>query len=163
MSKKMMSKDTLTKKSNRIYSRREALAHVGKAVTLSAIAAAFGASLPATAMAGKKHVGEKCMTILYPNEDGVTFDFDYYEKKHMTLIMDLYGKSIRKFELRRGLPGPDGTKSTYVATITIWIGDMEAFAAAGAEHTQTLIDDVPNFTNTLPIAQMDEVFAIVTS
>jgi uncharacterized protein (TIGR02118 family) len=61
------------------------------------------------------------MTIVYQNGPDVKFNFDYYVSTHMPLIMRLYGKSISRFELRRGQPGTDGAAPPYVATITIWI------------------------------------------
>src|SRR5579863_5796508 len=99
----------------------------------------------------------RCITVLYPNSEGVRFDFDYYRDKHATLILRLYGKGIAKYELRRGVSGPDGGKPTYVATVNFWIGSQELFDAAQAKHTQQLIDDVPNFTNVMPTIQIDEV------
>ncbi len=99
----------------------------------------------------------RCITVLYPNTPGVTFDFDYYLKKHATLIDRLYGKCIAKLELRRGTATPDGKPPPYVAIINIWIADQEAFDAAGAKHGPALIADVPNFTNTMPTIQIDEV------
>jgi len=99
----------------------------------------------------------RCITVLYPNSDGVRFDFDYYRKNHATLIMRLYGRGIVKYELRKGLSGPDGGKPTYVATINFWIGDQKAFDEAQAKHTDELIADVPNFTNVQPTIQFDEV------
>jgi uncharacterized protein (TIGR02118 family) len=99
----------------------------------------------------------RCITVLYPNSDGVRFDFDYYKRNHATLIMRLYGRGIAKYELRKGLSGPDGGKPTYVATVNFWIGDQKAFDAAQAQHTAELIADVPNFTNVQPTIQFDEV------
>jgi uncharacterized protein (TIGR02118 family) len=99
----------------------------------------------------------RCITVLYPNTPGVTFDFDYYLKKHATLIDRLYGKSIAKLELRRGASTPDGKPAPYVAIINIWIADQAAFDAAGAKHGAALIADVPNFTNTMPTIQIDEI------
>lgn len=149
-----------TKQTTDLYNRREVLGTAGKAVTLGSIAAALGACVPAEAPQEQNLIGTQCVTVLYPNGDDITFDFDYYKNSHMTLIMDLYTTSIREFILRKGLPGPDGTPPPYVATISIWIADMEAFAANGAKHAQTLIDDVPNFTNGMPTIQTDEVYAI---
>lgn len=151
------------KQSADLYSRRQVLDGAGKAVTLGSIAAALGACVPAETPQQENLAGTQCVTVLYPSGDDITFDFEYYKNSHMTLIMDLYGTSIREFILRKGLPGPDGTPPTYVATISIWIADLEAFAAYGAQHTQTLIDDVPNFTNGMPIIQTDEVYAIAES
>jgi len=99
----------------------------------------------------------RCITVLYPNTPGVTFDFDYYLKNHATLIDRLYGSCIAKLELRRGGATPDGSPPPYVAIINIWIADQEAFDRAGAKHGATLIADVPNFTNTMPTIQIDEI------
>lgn len=99
----------------------------------------------------------RCITVLYPNQDGVRFDFDYYKNHHATLIMKLYGRAIAKYELRKGLSGPDGGKPTYVATVNFWIGDQKLFDEAQTKHTEALIADVPNFTNVQPTIQFDEV------
>lgn len=146
------------------YDRREILCGAGKVVTLGSVAAALGACVPQeTAEQEVDLVGTQCVTVLYPSGDDVTFDFEYYKNSHLKTIMDLYTTSIRKFELRRGLPGPDGSPPTYVATISIWIADLEAFAANGQQHSQTLIDDVPNFTNGRPVIQTDEIYAVAES
>ena len=98
----------------------------------------------------------RCITVLYPNSPDVRFDFDYYDKTHRTLIERLYGKAIARYEIRRGVATPDGKPPAYLAVITIWIGSQEAFDAAAAQHSATIIADVPNFTNTMPLIQIDE-------
>ena len=99
----------------------------------------------------------RCITVLYANKPGITFDFDYYKKHHATLIHRLYGKGIAKIELRRGLNAMDGSPPPYLAVISIWIGSQEVFDAAQAKHAPELIADVKNFTNTMPSFQFDEV------
>jgi len=99
----------------------------------------------------------RVITVLYPNTDGVRFDFNYYKMKHATLITRLYGKGIARYELRRGIAGPDGGKPPYVATINFWIGDQAAFDKAQEQHTAELVADVPNFTNVQPTIQIDEL------
>jgi hypothetical protein len=79
----------------------------------------------------------------------------------MPLIMRLYGRSISRFELRRGQPGADDAPP-YVATITIWIADPVAFDAAAVEHQAGLRADVPKFTNATLIAQRDRIVATAT-
>jgi uncharacterized protein (TIGR02118 family) len=116
-----------------------------------------------SARAEESTVGQECMTIVYENGDGVTFDFAYYENTHMPLIMDRYGSSISRFELRRGQPAADGSPPPYVATVSIWIADPQAFDAAAAQHQAALQADVPTFTNARLIAQRDRVVAITTS
>lgn len=102
-------------------------------------------------------VSRRCITVMYPNTPGVTFDFSYYLEHHAALIDRLYGGSIAKLELRRGRSTPDGSPPPYVAIINIWIADQEAFDRAGAKHGATLIADVPNFTNTMPTIQIDDI------
>lgn len=141
--------------------RREALASAGKAAAIG-VTAGVTAAAPAQAQA-QGEVGEECMTIVYRYAPDVRFDFDYYESTHMPLIMDRYGDSIRRFELRRGTPGADGSPPPYVATITIWIADVEAFDAAAAEHQERIRADVDKFTNAELIAQRDRIVAYATS
>jgi uncharacterized protein (TIGR02118 family) len=99
----------------------------------------------------------RCITVMYPNTPKVTFDFGYYLEHHATLIDRLYGNSIAKLELRRGGTTPDGAPAPFVAIINIWIADQEAFDRAGAKHGAALIADVPNFANTMPTIQIDEI------
>jgi uncharacterized protein (TIGR02118 family) len=99
----------------------------------------------------------RCITVLYPNPEGVRFDFDYYTKKHATLITRLYGKGIARYELRKGVSAPDGSRPPYVATVHFWIGSQAEFDAAQGKHAAELIADVPNFTNVQPTIQIDEV------
>jgi uncharacterized protein (TIGR02118 family) len=108
-------------------------------------------------------VDQECMTITYQNGADVRFDFDYYVNTHMPRIMNLYGKSISRFELRRGQPGADGAKPPFVATITIWIADGAAFDAAQAQHQAGLRADVPKFTNAVLMAQRDRIVGTAAS
>jgi uncharacterized protein (TIGR02118 family) len=123
--------------------------------------AAVAAAAPSVASADSTK-GQECMTILYPNGPDVHFDFDYYERTHIHNIMNAYGKSISRFELRRGQPGADGAKPAYIATITIWIADPKAFDEAAEKHQAALRADVPKFTNAMLVAQRDKIVAIAT-
>ena len=140
--------------------RRSVLLGAGTAAA-AGVVATFGAVTPSTANA-EGVVGQECMSIMYPNSPDVHFDFDYYVNKHMPLIMKLYGKSIARFELRRGLPGADGAPPPFVATITIWIADPKAFDAAAAIHQAGLRADVSKFTNSQLTAQRDKIVGTAT-
>ena len=140
--------------------RRSVLLGAGTAAA-AGVVATFGALTPSTANA-EGTVGQECMSIMYPNSPDVHFDFDYYVSKHMPLIMKLYGKSIARFELRRGLPGADGAPPPFVATITIWIADPKAFDAAAAIHQAGLRADVSKFTNSQLTAQRDKIVGTQT-
>ncbi|MDT8399721.1 MAG: EthD family reductase [Pseudomonadales bacterium] len=110
--------------------------------------------------AAESQVDQECLTIVYQNGDDIHFDFDYYRSIQMPLIMRLYGDSISRFELRRGLPAANGAKARYIATATIWIADPAAFDRAAAEHQAGISADVPKFTNAQPIAQRDRIVGI---
>jgi uncharacterized protein (TIGR02118 family) len=99
-------------------------------------------------------IGDTCLTILYPNSEGVRWDVDTYRKGHMPLIMRLYGeKAIKRFELRKGENGmAPGSKAEFIGTVNIYIANQAAFDAAGKEHGQTLVKDVPSFSSVMPVA-----------
>lgn len=138
--------------------RRTVLKSAGLTLTWGALAANFGALLPTGVRASETVIGSRCLTILYKNGPEVTFDFDYYRDHHLVTIMKLYGNSIKRFELRKPVAAEGAPPSPYVAVVNFWVNDLTAFEAAGAKHSQTLIDDVPNFTNTQPIIQNDDVW-----
>ena len=105
-------------------------------------------------------LGQRCMVILYPFEEGGTWDADYYRDHHMTLIMDLYGtEAIRRFEVRKPAPVPEGNP-LLMGSVNFYIEDQAAFDAAGAEHTETLVADVPNFSSVLPMVIVTENYGI---
>jgi len=128
-----------------------------RSLSLLLLATLSCVALPLASPAAEKKVAQRCITVLYPNKPGITFDFDYYLKKHKPLIERLYGKGIKKLELRRGVSTQDNSPLPYVAVINIYIGSQKVFDAAAAKYTQTLIDDVKNFTNGMPTIQVDEV------
>lgn len=148
-------------KSATAATRRDVITAAGKAAALGATAGlAASAAAPAAAQGAK---GEQCMTITYRYTPEARFDFDYYENEHMPLIMRRYGDSIRRFELRRGQPGADGAPPPYIATITIWIADPDAFDAAADRYQASIRADVDKFTNAELIAQRDTIVAVATS
>lgn len=105
-------------------------------------------------------MGQSCLTIMYPFEEGATFDADYYRDNHLTLIMDLYGaQAIRRFELRKPAEVP-GANPAFMGSVNIYIENQAAFDAAGAEHTETLVADVPNFSSVFPVVVVTEIYGL---
>ncbi|MCC7461172.1 MAG: EthD family reductase [Gammaproteobacteria bacterium] len=139
-------------------SRREVLRGAGSAVTFGMLASAFGAVLPRGVNAKRSAALVDCMTIVYPAGADTRFDADYYRDHHLKLIMELYGNSIARFELRPALPAAAGAPPVpYAAAVNIWIADFAAMAANNEKHSKQLIDDVPNFTNAMPAIQFDKI------
>lgn len=129
----------------------------------SATALAAGTLAPLTLprpvrAAEDSRVGTNCLSILYQNGEGITFDYDYYRERHLTLIMERYAGAVERFELRRPVAAEGAPPPAYVAAVNIWIRDQAAFDAAGAEHGAEVAGDVPNFTNALLLAQNETVW-----
>jgi len=93
-------------------------------------------------------------TVLYPNQDGAKFDFDYYLKTHIPMANDILGGS---FEVSKGLPGPDGKGPAFLCVATLKVASAADFAARNKENGHRLGADVPNYTNVEPIIQMEEI------
>jgi len=110
-------------------------------------------------------VGDSCMTILYPHTDGDHFNYDYYRDHHLTTIMKLYGsRAISRYEMRKGQTTQDGSGAApYNATVNIYIADQAAFAEAGKMHTQTLVNDVHNFSPVNPVAFPTTVYGVANT
>ncbi|GEM_PF-189891 len=121
---------------------------------------------PGFAAARPAELGEPMLSILYPATNPETgeptqFDIDYYRDHHLTLIMDLYGDSISRFELIKPAEMPEGMPpAQYVAVVNIYIADQSAFDAAQAEHGATLVADVPNFSNVQPMVTQGVIYGL---
>lgn len=97
-------------------------------------------------------LGQTCVTILYPWAEDARWDADYYRDNHLPLIMRLYGsEAIGRFELRKSTPLPPGVNPAFPGTANCYVSDQERFATAGAEHAQTLLSDVANFSSITPM------------
>jgi len=106
-------------------------------------------------------VGDTCLTILYPNSEGVRWDVEYYRTHHMPLIMRLYGpEAIKRFELRKGDTSQNGGKPPYIGSVNIYINEQKAFDAAGKAHGEELVKDVPHFSSVQPLAFPTTVYGI---
>jgi len=123
---------------------------------LSSLLSAPRAAAPAVDN-GKETGGRQCLTVLYPWQADGRFDFDYYRDRHLGMMRDLYGSSIGAMQVRKGLHKGDGSAPAFVATATIEILSMEGFDAAGKQHLQKLFADLPNFSNIIPLGQIEQI------
>ena len=123
-------------------------------------ASGFTASF-SSAEASENRQGDRVLTVLFPNGDDARFDFDYYLGHHVPLVLSLYGKSIRRYEVLKPADLPGGRKPPYIAITQIWIADREAYNKASPEAAKKFRPDVPNFTNVTPVAQTGELYGAV--
>jgi uncharacterized protein (TIGR02118 family) len=93
-------------------------------------------------------------TVLYPNREGVKFDFDYYLKKHVPMVGQLLGCAI---DICKGVGTPAGGPPAFICIARIEVKSLESFQAAMATHGLQILGDVPNYTNIQPVVQIDEL------
>jgi uncharacterized protein (TIGR02118 family) len=115
------------------------------------------ASLMARPLAAADKKTRLNLSVLYPNKPDAKFDFDYYRDKHLALFRELYGAAVGPMTVRKGLRAGDGSPAPFVAILSVIIENQEAFDAAGKLHFQKLFDDLPNFSNIVPVGQVDEI------
>ncbi len=98
------------------------------------------------------------VTVMYPNQEGVAFDFAYWTTTHLPLVAQLVGPALKGVEAERGLSGPfPGSPAPYVAVAHLQFDSVEAFQSAFAPHAAALMGDIPKFTNVSPTIQIGEV------
>ena len=122
-----------------------------------ALGAWLSAPLSAADKAAKASGARHCLSVYYPWQADAKFDYDYYRDKHLKLLADLYGKSVGKMTVRKGLRKGDGSPPAFVTALSVEILSMDAYEAASKEHVSKLRADIPNFTNIVPTAQIEEV------
>ena len=100
------------------------------------------------------------VSVMYPNQEGVVFDFAYWTITHLPLVAQLVGPALKGIESERGLSGPlPGSPAPYVAVARLQFDSVEAFQSAFGPHSAALMGDIPKFTNVSPTIQIGEALA----
>ncbi|MFD2585898.1 EthD family reductase [Croceitalea marina] len=101
------------------------------------------------------------VTIMYPNGEGKTFDMDYYATKHMPMVAELLGESLKSLSVDKGISGrtPDDD-IPYVAIGYLYFNKLSDYQESFGPNAQKIVGDIPNYTNIQPIIQISEVFKV---
>ncbi len=98
------------------------------------------------------------IAILYPNGEDKTFDFDYYERKHMPMVAGFLGKNLQFYEIDKGIAGRTATdKIPYLAIGYFYVKDITEYNKAIGQNREAVINDFKNYTNIQPIIQISEI------
>jgi len=124
---------------------------------MTALGTLLAAPLSAADKSAKSAGGRHCLSVYYPWQADAKFDFDYYRDKHLKMMSELYGKSVGKMIVRKGLRKGDGSAPAFVTALTVEILAMDAYEAASKDVVPKLRADIPNFTNIIPFAQIEEI------
>jgi uncharacterized protein (TIGR02118 family) len=96
----------------------------------------------------------QCMTVLYPNKEGATFDFDYYMHTHIPFANGLLG---RQFKVAKGIASIEGGPPMYLCSARMEVGTMEEFLPVLSDHAEAIMNDFPNYTNVYPVILFEEM------
>jgi uncharacterized protein (TIGR02118 family) len=98
------------------------------------------------------------VSVLYPNSDGKKFDMAYYCSSHMPMVQQKLGAACKKIAVEQGLSGGQpGSKPAYLAMGHLYFDSIDAFQKAFGPHAQTIMADIPNYTDTQPTIQISDV------
>lgn len=98
------------------------------------------------------------VSVLYPNGEGKTFDMAYYTSKHLELVGGLLGDALKGATVENGLgSAAPGSPAPFVAMGNMYFDSVDAFGAAFGPNAETIMADLPNFTNIEPVIQISEV------
>lgn len=98
------------------------------------------------------------VSVLYPNTAGNRFDMSYYLNKHVPMVRQKLGSAVKGISAEQGLGGAQpGSPPAYVVMFHMLFDSVEAFQQAFGPHSEAIVGDIPNYTNTQPTIQISEV------
>ena len=98
------------------------------------------------------------LTVLYPNEEGKTFNMEYYSNNHVALLGKLLGDAVIGATIENGLGGgAPNSPAPFSAIGNLYFNDMESFENSFGPNAAEIMADLPNFTNIEPTVQISEV------
>jgi uncharacterized protein (TIGR02118 family) len=98
------------------------------------------------------------VSVMYPNEKGARFDFEYYRTKHMELVQKhLKPFGLVKTGVDKGVSGGGDAPAPYICVGHLYFETLEGYDQGIAQCGPILRGDIPNFTTLKPIRQINEV------
>ena len=98
------------------------------------------------------------VSVFYPNEEGKKFDMEYYLNKHMPMVQQKLGDALKNGAVEQGLGGAEpGSRATYIVMSHLYFDSVEAFQNAFGPQSESIMGDIPNYTDIQPTIQISEV------
>nr|WP_299384224.1 EthD family reductase [Allomuricauda sp.] len=99
------------------------------------------------------------VTILYPSSDGSTFNMDYYATKHMPMVAELMGESLKHWSIDKGISGRTPEEPLpYMAIGYLYFDQLSDYQESFGPNAKQIVGDIPNYTNVQPVVQISEIF-----
>lgn len=98
------------------------------------------------------------LNVIYPRESGGTFDYDYYQNRHLPLAGERWSDvGMVGGEALLGKASVDGSASPYFAIGILHFNSADDLQSAlSGEHASEITGDIRNFTNVQPVIQINE-------
>jgi len=98
------------------------------------------------------------VSVMYPNRQGTKFDMAYYINRHIPMVQQLLGSSLKGVSVEHGIAGMGvGSSAPYIATGHLLFDSLDAFRASFGPHAQAIMEDIPKYTNSEPVLQIGEM------
>jgi uncharacterized protein (TIGR02118 family) len=99
------------------------------------------------------------VTILYPNETGKKFDWDYYASKHVPLAREkLTPLGLVRAEIDKGISAPDpNAPAPFIAVANFFFNTVDDVHSAFRQVGRDVMGDIPNYTDIKPQILISEV------
>jgi uncharacterized protein (TIGR02118 family) len=98
------------------------------------------------------------VSVFYPNNEGSKFDIDYYCNRHIPMVREKLGAACKGAAVEQGIAGPTpGSRPAFIAMGHIYFDSAEAFQTSFGPHAETIMADIPNYTDIEPTLQISAV------
>ncbi|WP_428739241.1 EthD family reductase [Sulfurimonas sp.] len=97
---------------------------------------------------------------IYTKKENYYFDFDYYINNHMPRSIEILSKAqgFIKVSVEKGIDIKEqNIESSYIAMCHYYFDTLENFMIAFLPYSDELQNDIKNYTNIIPIIQINEV------
>ena len=150
-------------------SRRSVLNGFGQSTALGAALAALSpylraaqAAAPAASAAPAGPAPTYCLSMMYRQAEGASFNADLFRDKHLPLLRKVYANGVDRIELRIPAPVPEGQKAVaqpIIAAVNIWFRDITEFVNRTKTGAQEVNASMAGISSAQVSAQVDQVIA----
>jgi len=97
--------------------------------------------------------------VLYPQEEGSTFDHAYFMEKHLPMVKErLEPLGLLRIEVDKGISATDpNAPAPYSVMNSLMFNTVEEVHQAFMAEGRAVMGDTPNYTNVKPIIQINEI------
>jgi uncharacterized protein (TIGR02118 family) len=83
---------------------------------------------------------------------------DYYTNSHIPMVGEKLWSALKGVSMEQGIGGPEpGSPPTHHVMIHMLFDSVETFQGAFRPHAETIMRDIPNYTDIKPAIQISEV------